>query len=899
MNSLLVKLTSLLGQEYKLLKGEKDDIKYLRDKMSSMSALLVTLTNMDELSDQQKEWRNKVRELSYDMEDCVDLFMHKISEHHGLVGDTDIHIREFMARVQDAIEQRDRYKLSESVTIATPAHVVSIDPQHLALNEEEDGLVGIESPKQKIIRMLMDDEEGSRKLKVISIVGSAGIGKTTLAKQVYLEIKGRFDCSAFVSLSQNPSMNKIFTRILSQVGFKSRRASHCEYNLIDELKQYLTGMRCGSRVIITTCIEDLGSVCRPNFYGHVYKVEPLNDFDSRILFFRRVFSNEDACPDHLRKVSEEILRMCGGVPLAITSVANILASQGDMMIEKWERILSSRGYELETDPTIGWMRHVLNLSYSNLCPELRTCLLYLSTFPEYCSIRKDDLIKQWIAEGLVTEKFGYDQYEIAESYFNNLIRRSIINPVDIDDCGMVMSCRVHDLMLDLIISKSIEENFIAILDDQHTMRGSHEARRFTLHFNQDLENTEQNLALTRSVHHQTRSISVLGPIQCMLVISEFKYLRLLQIEVYYSYIDSYDLTHMREFFQLRYLRIRGILCKLPEKIGGLKYLETFDIDDNVKNIPSDVCKLSSMAHLTLPKHAKIPSGIDKLVALRTLKASTSYDTSIEFYEGLGSLRKLRELELGATYYMSRDKVVSLAASLMKLGSCSLRSLILRDGDISLEAGDRLNFWSPPPLHLRRLHVFEVVFSYVPDWIAQLDKLTSLVIHIREISKDGFGVLGRLPSLLFLRLDVQSVKENDAVVVCSRTFQYLKEFWYRYKVPCLVFEQWAMPRLRILNIQFDEERLYGGDDGVLCELTGIEHLTNLMEISAHIRLAHHWMCQTPALPRRKVKHFSERHDEDGHGQVEEEAPVYKKAAEAMLKRATGKHPGINNVNIQFI
>lgn len=130
-------------------------------------------------------------------------------------------ISDFMARVRDAIEHRDRYKLSESVPTATPTHVIAIDPQHLALNEEEDGLVGIEGPKQKIIRMLMDEEEGSRKLKVISIVGSAGIGKTTLAKQVYLEIKGRFDCSAFVSLSQNTSMNKIFTHILSQVGFKT------------------------------------------------------------------------------------------------------------------------------------------------------------------------------------------------------------------------------------------------------------------------------------------------------------------------------------------------------------------------------------------------------------------------------------------------------------------------------------------------------------------------------------------------------------------------------------------------------------------------------------------------------------------------------------------------------
>lgn len=55
-----------------------------------MNALLVTLTNMDGLSDQQKAWRNKVRKLSCDMEDCVDRFMHKISEHNGLAGDIDI-----------------------------------------------------------------------------------------------------------------------------------------------------------------------------------------------------------------------------------------------------------------------------------------------------------------------------------------------------------------------------------------------------------------------------------------------------------------------------------------------------------------------------------------------------------------------------------------------------------------------------------------------------------------------------------------------------------------------------------------------------------------------------------------------------------------------------------------
>jgi hypothetical protein len=38
-----------------------------------MNALLVKLSNSEErLDEQSKEWRNKVRELSYDIEDCID-----------------------------------------------------------------------------------------------------------------------------------------------------------------------------------------------------------------------------------------------------------------------------------------------------------------------------------------------------------------------------------------------------------------------------------------------------------------------------------------------------------------------------------------------------------------------------------------------------------------------------------------------------------------------------------------------------------------------------------------------------------------------------------------------------------------------------------------------------------
>ncbi|XP_040375803.1 disease resistance protein RGA5-like [Oryza brachyantha] len=855
MKFLLPKLIALLCEEYKLQKSAKDDIKYLHDEMSSMDTLLIMLANKEVLDAEEKAWRNKVQELAYDMEDCMDQIMLKWPK----IKRRDIakRIKELKVHVQDAMERRDRYKLSELVTnkVVSTDDVAS-NPQQLAPNDEEDSLVGILRPKQKITSLLMDKEQ---KLKVVSIVGCAGVGKTTLANQVYLGIKGVFSCSAFVSLPQNPSMNKVFQYILSEVGFKTQESLDDEYALITEIKRCLQEQRylividniwseaawnrisCafpngnnGSRIMITTCIEDLGRVCCQNLYGQIYKVEPLNDLDSRLLFFRRAFNNDGTCPEHFKKVSEEILKKCVGVPLAIISIANLLASQdpqGNMMIETWERTLSSLGYELETTPNLQWMRHVLSLSYNNLGPDLKTCVLYLCTFPEYSSIHKDDLIRQWIAGGLVTEKFGCAPYEIAERYFNNLINRSLIHPDDIDDCGMVISCRVHDLMLDLIISKSMEENFIAILDDQNTMRGSCDARRFTIHFNEHSKNTEKNLELMRSVSFKARSISFWGPIQCMLDISKFEYLRILQLEDKYSNTrtDSYNLTHICGFSQLRYLKMRGIPCKLPQKIGGLKYLETLDMDENARNFPSDVCKLKLMSHLAF-KHAKIPNGIDKMVALRTLKVSNNYDTPIELYEALGSLRNLRELEFAVTFHLSRDEVVSLISSLKKLERYSLQSLILSNNGYSHDVGYLLSHWYPPPDHLRRLHfhVFEV-FSCVPDWIAPLNKLRSLIMCVHELSRDGFDILARLPCLLLLKLSVQVVKEKDALV-CSGTFQNLEEFWFRHKVPCLTFESHSMPKLRVMDIQFDEDCLHGVDDKIL---DGIDHLTSLMRFSAHI------------------------------------------------------------------
>ena len=123
----------------------------------------------------------------------------------------------------------------------------------------------------------------------------------------------------------------------------------------------------------------------------------------------------------------------------------------------------------------------------------KTCLLYLGTYPEDYKIRKFDLMRKWTAEGFVREKHGLDMQEAAVSCFNELINRSMIQPCFSRSPRQVWACQVHDLILDLIISKCNEENFITIIDRMFTVNGALQVRRISHQINHE----DMNLTVER------------------------------------------------------------------------------------------------------------------------------------------------------------------------------------------------------------------------------------------------------------------------------------------------------------------------------------------------------------------------------------------------------------------
>ncbi|XP_044946448.1 disease resistance protein PIK6-NP-like [Hordeum vulgare subsp. vulgare] len=292
-----------------------------------------------------------------------------------------------------------------------------------------------------------------------------------------------------------------------------------------------------------------------------------------LLIFRRIFGLENCCPHMFIEVSKAILKKCGGLPLAIISISGLLANRPRVK-EEWEKVKRSIGFDLNRNQSLEGMKNILSLSYNDLPPHLKTVLLHLSNFPEDYVIGRERLVRQWIAEGFITEERGRSCQEVAESYFYELINRSLVQPVDIHFDGKVRACRVHDMMLELIISKSIEENFITVVNGSQTIWGNSQCsiRRLSIQdINQELAS---ELAKKDLSHARSLVITTSCCVKYLPSLTKFESLRVLDFDGCRG-VSGYDMDGTENLFQLKYLGFnKTYIPELPSGIVMLHDLET-------------------------------------------------------------------------------------------------------------------------------------------------------------------------------------------------------------------------------------------------------------------------------------------------------------------------------------
>ncbi|KAL6888870.1 hypothetical protein ACP4OV_009896 [Aristida adscensionis] len=906
MDAAIGKLMAMLGEEYRLVRGVKRGVRFLRDELSSMNAVLQRLADMEDgrIDAQTREWRSKVRELSYDIDDCIDRFMlrHGRGGHATKPGfvrrtvrrlktlweDRKVarEIHELKSLVEEESERRRRYSIDQSLIVSSSPsspspspQPVAFDPRARALFERARDLVGIEGPRDEIVGFLRIEE---KKLKVVSIFGTGGLGKTTLAMEVYHSIEESFGCRASVSVSRNPDVRKPLRDLLFQINRSEYDGSERMdvEQIIRTLREYLTEKRyliiiddiwgtsaweClksalpnnnnGSRLITTTRIKHVAKSCSGTD-GHMYEAKHLSEDDSRRLFFTRMdISNED-WPGELTEVANDILTKCGGLPLAIISIAGLLANRS-MTVEAWAKILYSISSAVEKDSPIDQMKRILFLSYYDLPHYLKTCLLYLSVFPEDHSISTKHLIWSWVAEGLIPGHNRESMEQLGESYFNELINRCMIQPTEIGlDGTTVEFCRVHDIILDFIISLAETDNFVTVLNSNDGFgNSSNKIRRLSLQSNcfeaKEIATTAVNVS-------HLRSLNMFGYEYDQLINQVPWYLkcealRVLNIESSRRWRKC--VGHIGRFPRLKYLRITNAgISKFSGQIGNLQNLETLDVrGSSIDEVPSSIIQLRNLVRLFVPS-SRLPDGIGCLQALEELSVVHLDRNSAKTIQELGRLTKLRVLGIywqvsgifgqNSDFINGEDYMKVAVSSLSKLVACGLRSLHIEAEDDS-DFIVRCMCASAAPI---RTLVFKsklvrpdiVVITYfktIPTGICSMTSLTQIVIPVdSEMREEGLKVLASLPMLLSLTVSAISsdkfLQPQPRLVIGRQGFQRLLTFCCSdFYNPALKFEAGAMPKVQSLVVTLNAWYQFKYEDGSL--VLGLENLSRLKKVIAHV------------------------------------------------------------------
>ncbi|KAL0459008.1 UNVERIFIED_CONTAM: putative disease resistance RPP13-like protein 2 [Sesamum latifolium] len=625
-------------------------------------------------------------------------------------------------------------------------------------DEEKLSIVGYEREVPALLNRLTKEDDCDD--RIITVVGELGSGKTMLARAVYGNriVMNWFKGScAWVTIFKDSTTKDILLNLLNQ-GEKSKEQDSRNEEKFLKREARRRDEQNGSKIIITTCDEQLGLLAR-----QPHSLKELGHKESWDLFLRKVGLKED--PDN-STLKDRIIEVCGGLPLNIVLLGSLLSTKKDKGIKEWPSILDNQEKWSTSD--------ILMFSYNDLDAHLKLCLLYMMLFPKELDIPVRRLQRLWLAEGvlhdfLLTKVRGISLFHIHQGSVCNkdgpFGKRRLIEYADGKNCSLTPS--------------------------------EYQCLRSYISFNFQKKDTPAKDVAKLLSHMIGKGLGLL---------------RVLDLEGVYkpSLPDN-----LGDLFHLRYLGLRWtFLDKLPKSVGELSYLETLDLKHTyINGIPPSIWKLKHLRHLSLneihlnkdmPLHSHTGS-LPKLLTLWGL--SVDQDSPIK--NGLSKLTDLREL--GITFRLSKcdDKdsngfsntpqfmqdLVEWISKLTNLQSLRLRSKddSGRPADLSLKPFSGLNKLSHMNL-LGRLQKLPEIDHFPPN-------IKVLTLSVSQLDEDPMPVLGQLPSLTVLRLLANSYLGEK--IVCPRgTFEGLEvlKLWMLKDLKKWELEEGAMKKLKELNIR---------------------------------------------------------------------------------------------------
>ncbi|XP_008385024.3 putative disease resistance protein RGA4 [Malus domestica] len=683
-------------------------------------------------------------------------------------------IKDLNVRLAEIYKQRKMYSFQPTEKV--------IQKQQTSSFVDMSEIFGREKEKDSLIRKLVSDssEEG-KGLLIIPIVGMGGMGKTTLAQLAYndAKVKAHFRKRIWVCVSEPFDEIRIAKEISGDASSSSTGLDH----VLESMSESIKGVKFllvlddvwtddrkkwdqlkvplmqngaeGSRILVTTRKQNVASMMRAT--SHMINLAELSEQNCLSIFNHMAFSGREVDEfEVFGDISREIVKKCKGLPLVAKTLGSMM--QDKKTRNEWLDVLNSRIWDWEEVEQEVFQP--LFLSYYDLAPRNRCCLLYCAIFPKDYEFSRDVLINFWMAQDYLNSRENKDKRKIGYAVFDNLVARSFFQDFKKDiRTGAIIGCKMHDIVHDFVQFITKKECLITESEGANQkidILGS-KVHHLTLTSIADsqalLSITSGNCKNLRTlVTTHSRVDTVYGRF-----ISKLKSLRTIKLCLSYTSIEELP-EEIGELVHLRHIDLSESrnLKKLSDTICGLYNLYTLDLRGcyALKKLPDNMGKLISLKHLYVGRCSSLeylPKGIGRLTSLQTLDVCPLFSVDNDEAFQVGDLGNLNQLQ-GSLSIRILGKVKDGSEAQLR-GNKQLFRLDLDFGKVVYEAGDcseRIMTVFRPHDDLESLRIDwnynDVYFgSTFPNWLRSLNKLRFL-----DLSKnEGCQVLPALGKLPFL------------------------------------------------------------------------------------------------------------------------------------------------------
>ncbi|XP_027180469.1 putative disease resistance protein RGA1 [Coffea eugenioides] len=725
LESLVKSLNSPIQEELGLLCGIETEIQKLSSLLSTTKAVIEDAENKQFTNKAIQLWLHKLNLIAYEVDDILDDYATEVSREPSNVLDclpatSNIWFRHRIgARMKKIIGKFDAVA-DERIKLGLSNHFL-VDSTAIreigSLLNEPDLVLGRDEEKDEIVKTLVNHVRDNQNVSVLPIVGVGGLGKTTLAQLVFNDenlaepfkpklwawVSEKFDVKsiikALIESAKGTSMGDLPLDTLQRKLQELLRGKRYLIVLDDvwnenpqEWEDLKSVLQCGSKgssIVTTTHMEKVATIMGTL---QTYYLSSLSANECWSLFRQRAFGYQEAEEyPNLVVIGKEIVKKCGGLPLAAKALGGLLRFEREENV--WNSVCSELG-NLPQDETD--ILPALRLSYLNLPVELRGCFAYCAVFSKGSEIEKEEVIHLWMANGLISSNGTMEVEDVGDAVLTELHHRSLFQAVKKDESGnvltFVMPNLVHDLAQSLMEAK-----------DGGTIRTN---RHLTLDFPYDQQIVAFPIRRMRGTDRYSSFLSKCGSLRVLIVRTAWWEKRFSKLPPAVNLSGSH-------------------IVELPNSICGLWNLQILNLNDceHLRSLPKGMRFLRNLRHLCLRgcwNLTHIPSGIGELSWLRTLSMVVlggKKGFQLSELRGLNMLRgelSIRHLE------RVEDKKDAEEAWL--IGKQSLRRLCLYfnwDSERMLQRyndEEVLEALKPSPI-LQFLHIEGFNGSSFPSWIS--------------------------------------------------------------------------------------------------------------------------------------------------------------------------------------